>query len=1525
MTTQNKNIESIYPLSPMQQGMLFHTLYTPNSGMYFEQLICTLHGNLNVAAFHQAWLRVVERHQVLRSLFVWEHGKQPLQVVCKSVKLPWLKLDWQEFSSDEQQRRLEAFLESERQQGFKLDQAPLMRCTLIQVQANTYQFVWSHHHLLMDGWCLSIILKEVLTFYETSVQGENFSLTPPTPYKDYISWLQKQDSSQSQAFWQKQLQGFTTPTPLITSQVKSHPANQGQTYTEQHLSLPKTLTQNLQTLAQEQHLTLNILVQGAWALLLGRYSGESDVLFGTTVSGRPSTLAGVESMVGLFINTLPIRVKVAPDTQLLLWLKELQAQLVELDQYSYTPLVDIQGWSDVPRGTSLFESLVVFENYPLDAALQKGNSSIEISNVRGFERTNYPLTVVVTPGAELSVQLKYDAYLFDVGTINQILRNFQTLLEEMVIKLQANLQELQLLTKAEQHQLLVEWNHTQTNYPQDKCIHQLFAQQVEKTPDAVAVVFAGQQLTYQELNNRANSLAHYLRSLGVGANELVGISVERSLEMVVGLLAILKAGGAYLPLDPTYPVERLSLMLEDAQARVLLTQQHLSQRLPNQGVTQVCLDADWDNIKEHSQENPVNNTNAENLAYVIYTSGSTGKPKGVMVPHRAVNRLVLNTDYVEITETDVIAQVSNCSFDAATFEIWGALLNGARLVIVSQDIVLSPQKFATCIQQEKLGVMFLTVALFNQVAKEVPFAFQSMRYVLFGGEAADPRWVKKVLENGAPENLYNAYGPTENTTFSTWYRVQDVSTQAATIPIGRAIANTQTYVLDKHLQPVPVGVPGELYLGGDGLALGYLHRPELNAAKFIPNPFGGSQYLYKTGDLVKYLPDGNIEFISRIDNLVKIRGFRIELGEITAALQQHPSVSDGLVLVREDQPGEKRLVAYIVLRESATTTVNELRQFLKAKLPEYMIPSAFIILEALPLNPNGKVDHRALPAPNANHLQDDQYQPPRTPTEEVVAAIWLEVLNSQVGVNVNFFEAGGHSLLATQVISRLQKAFAVELPLQYLFQYPTIAELSECIDQVRQGDNSLKLPAIAPVDRTEKLPLSFAQQRLWFLDQLEGGSSTYNVPAALELKGTLNPVALEQSLVAIAQRHEALRTTFPMVDGYPVQAIADDIKISLPVVDLQEQPYKVQQLILEAAAQPFDLAHGPLLRGMLLRLDAESHVLVLIMHHIICDGWSMGVFLSELSTLYGDSIKGQSPSLPQLPIQYADFAYWQHQYLTGEVMDTHLSYWKQQLAHLTTLELPSDRPRPAVQTFRGSRQDLTLPSDLSTEIKALSRREGTTLFMTLMAAFKTLLYCYANQNDIVVGTDVANRNRVETEGIIGFFVNQLVLRTDLSGNPSFRELLARVRQTTLAAYDHQDMPFDQLVATLNPERDLSRTPLFQSKFVLQNAPMPPLQLDDLTLNVVEIDDGTAKFDLLLTVWETESGLSGNLEYSTDLFNHATITRMLSDYQTILRTVVSQNNINLQAIKAILATAKEQDFQQVRRNKFKSFQLQSQKN
>ncbi|MFN6441938.1 MAG: amino acid adenylation domain-containing protein, partial [Nostoc sp. DedSLP01] len=1267
--TNRQNIEDIYPLSPMQEGMLFDSLYAPDSGVYFEQITCILTGNLNIKTFEQAWQQVVARHPVFRTAFLWESLSQPVQVVYRQVNVKVETYDWRKLSAQEQQQQLETFLDSERQQGFQTSQAPLMRLHLIQLDGNTYQFVWCHHHLLLDGWSSPLVFQDLLEFYQAISQGKSLSNIGTVSYRNYIAWLQQQDRDLAQEFWRQKLQGFTTPTPLTVDKPLSM-REQHSSYSEQQIDLTVPATTAVMSFVRQHQLTMSNLVQATWGLLLSRYSQETDVVFGATVSGRPPELVGVESIVGLFINTLPVRVQISEQTELLGLLKDLQAQQIESEQFSYSSLAEIQGLSDVPKGTSLFESIVVFENYPVDTAVLEGDRNFSLSNFRWIEQTNYPLAVVVSPGEQLSLRVMYDASRFEDGTISRMLGHFVTMLEGMsddkplcvyATNPQQRISQLPMLTESEQQQLLVEWNDTQSNYPQDKSIHQLFEEQVELTPDAVAVVYENQHLTYRELNSRANQLAHYLKSLGVKADALVGIGVERSLEMIVGLLGILKAGGAYVPLNPEYPQERLTFMLEDTQLSVVLTQEKLVNKLGNGKASVICLDSNWDIISQHTQQNPTTSVTADNLAYVMYTSGSTGQPKGVSIVHRSVVRLVKETNYISISPQDVIAQASNHAFDAATFEIWGALLNGARLVGVSKDLALSPKDFAVFMRSQSISVLFLTTALFNQIAQEVPSAFNSLGYLLFGGEAVDPKWVKEVLNNGAPQRLLHVYGPTENTTFSSWYLVQDVPEGATTIPIGQPISNTQIYLLDSQLQPVGIGVPGELYIGGDGLAREYLNRTELTQEKFIPNPFNNSK-LYKTGDKARYLSDGNIEYLGRIDDQVKIRGLRIELGEIEAVLSQHSDVQISCVIVREDTPGDKRLVAYIVTHQNCQPMMGEIRQFLKAKLPDYMIPSAIVILESFPLTPNRKVDRRALPKPDLDTALLEKYVAPRTPVEEMLALLWAQVLKvEQVGIYDNFFELGGHSLLATQLVSRIRTSFKVELPLRELFAASTITELTPLIQQLQQQDLELAAPPILRRAENAEITLSYAQQRLWFLDQFEPNSASYNIPFGLRLVGTVNVAALQQSLIEIIHRHEALRTNFVTVDGQATQIIQTQPNWSVTVVDLQhlaltQQEIAAQQLVQQQAIEPFDLAHDALIRATLLVLSPTEQWLLVCMHHVVSDGWSIGVFVEELQALYNAYSQGQlSPLLP-LPIQYADFALWQRQWLQGEVLKSQLSY-----------------------------------------------------------------------------------------------------------------------------------------------------------------------------------------------------------------------------------------------------------------------------
>ncbi|MBP0020802.1 MAG: amino acid adenylation domain-containing protein [Cyanobacteria bacterium SBLK] len=1094
MVNQTK-VEDIYELSPMQQGILFHTLYDRSTPVYFEQLLCQLQGNLNPIAWKEAWERVVQRHSILRSGFYWEGVEEPLQVVYPAVELTWVEQDWQTLSESDRQSQLEDFLASDRAKGFDLEQAPLMRFALLRRTEQTWQFLWSHHHLLLDGWSMSIVLQEVSIAYEAcNPQADRLkpNLQPPRPYRDYILWLQQQDRDRAKEFWQQRLQGFTAPTNLgfansgltqcraISPPSPLTPLWKGGKE-EYNCQISPAIADRLQSLTKQHRLTLNTIIQGTWALLLSRYTGDSEVVFGATVSGRSASLPGIESMVGLFINTLPVRIGVESSRDLLSWLQQIQTQHLEQEQYAYFPLTEIQSLSDIPQGISLFESIVVFENYPFDArkfgnAGDRGDrDNLTLSNLQGIGDTHYPLTAIVSSRQGLSIRLRYDTHRFDPDAIARLGGHLQTLLAEIAREPERPLSQFSLLTAAERQQVLVEWNDTQREYPRDLCIHQLFESQVQTAPDAIAVVDGDRQITYQALNHRANQLARYLQSLGVKPGDSVGISLERSLDLIIGFLAILKAGAAYLPLDPSYPIDRLLHMVTDAQIGVAIARQQFIEKFQSlepqsTSVRFIGLEADRAIVDRQSTENPTVSTTAEDLAYILYTSGSTGKPKGVAVPHRGVNRLVINTNFIQFTPSDRVAQAANASFDAATLEIWGALLNGARVVIIPQEIILSPQEFAAQIDSQQITILFLTTALFNQFARQIPHAFQNISTLMVGGEAADPQAMRVVLNQNPPQRLVNGYGPTENTTFSACYRVERVPEGTTNIPIGRPIANTQIYLLDRHLHPVAIGMPGELYLGGDGLARGYLNRPDLTAEKFVPIPDtlkksiatspqepNRANYLYKTGDLGRYLPDGNIEFLGRIDTQVKLRGFRIELGEIEAILNQSPDVSQVTITVREDIPGEKWLVAYLVPKQAQQELdLTELRHFLQQKLPTYTIPAAFVVLDALPLTANGKIDRRALPAPDRSQSNRiAHFVAPQTTTEREIATIWQEVLGlEQIGITDNFFELGGHSLLATQVVSRLRETYRTELPVGSLFENPTIAELAEHVvgQQLEQAE-----------------------------------------------------------------------------------------------------------------------------------------------------------------------------------------------------------------------------------------------------------------------------------------------------------------------------------------------------------------------------------------------------------------------------------------------------------------------------------------
>jgi amino acid adenylation domain-containing protein/non-ribosomal peptide synthase protein (TIGR01720 family) len=1044
------NLADIYPLSPMQQGMLFHTLYAPDSGIYFEQLHCSIVGDLNVTAFRQAWQALIDRHPILRTAF-WHQGSEPLQVVYKTAQLHWQRLDWRELSEEQRTQELQSLLTKIRQQGFELSKAPLMRVQLIQETDQKYRLVWHHHHLLMDGWCLPILFSELFEAYQAFCNQLTPSLPPRRSYRDYIHWLSQQDLKAAKSYWQEQLHGFYAPTPLVGRQTTN---DQPADYQEQELTLDTELTEQLERFSRQHRLTVNTLVQGAWACLLSRYSGETDVVFGVTTSGRQIPLWGIDQMLGLFINTLPLRVQVA-SSELIDWLRSIQHRQQQNDQYAYTPLVDIQTQSDVPGGVALFESLLVFENYPIDDRLKddtfKHAQSFAITEVQGIEYTNYPITLAVVPGPRLHFKLAYDSRRFNSTSIKRMLAHLSRLLYGMVTQPSLALHQLPILTQAEQQQLIA-WNQTETDYPLDNTIVDLFQEQVDKTPSNLALVFEGQSLTYQELNSKANQLAHYLIEQGVQAETLVGICVERSIEMVIGLLGILKAGGAYVPLDPEYPVSRLQFMLEDSQVPVLLTQSHLIERLPAYQAKLVDLDCEWARIAAYSGSNPVRQTESENLAYVIYTSGSTGKPKGVMVTHKGYQNLTtFQKELLIVTTESRILQFASLSFDATCWELAMAIPHGAQFHLSTADKLLPSNTLITLLKERRISHLTLPPSVLTVLPQET---LPHLQFLVVAGEASSSELVTKWSSG---RKLINAYGPTESTVCATLTECQPDGNSP---PIGKPIANTQIYILDAHHNPTPQGIPGELCIAGRGLARGYLNRPELTLDKFIEvDIFGEQKRLYKTGDLARWREDGNLEYLGRLDHQVKLRGFRIELGEIEATLTQHEAVREAVVVLIKDE-GNPHLAAYLTLATPIDDCATVLRNWLKARLPEYMLPASFTVLDKLPLTPNGKIDRKALPA--ADGLSTNKrYQGPRDTVELQLAQIWANVLEVRpIGISDNFFELGGHSLLAVKLMNHIQQTFDLHLPIATLFQGATIAELASVI-RIRHHDTTW--PTLIPI------------------------------------------------------------------------------------------------------------------------------------------------------------------------------------------------------------------------------------------------------------------------------------------------------------------------------------------------------------------------------------------------------------------------------------------------------------------------------
>ena len=1489
-----KDIVKGFRVSP-QQRRLWSLQREDQSPHYRTQGAVMIEGELDHDILFTVIKRIISRHEIFRTTFPCDEGTDtPLQVINEDSELFVTEYDLSGYSTQEQTARIESLFDETLREPPDTQRCQSLRASLTVLSPQRRALIVSLPAMCADGLALENLVREISVSYAACLYRED-PLEETLQYADIAEWLNELlESGETEAGREYWSQFDLSRLHTLRLPFEGTPA-ENCCFTPRWVSLqsdPRTAAR-VEELAVRLNITSDVVLQACWQALLWRLNGQSDFVVGTLFDHRK--YEQLLDSQGLFARYLPVHAQLHARLTFIDLLTQVAAQ--RRDAFTW------QEYFTWPSATELPGETQQSAFFPISFEYLRDGSRYSSAGLT-FHLTRYytclePFTIklsCVRRGAALDTEFHYDSARFSEADLKRVGGQFHTLLANALDDPEAALSELEILSAGERKQLLCEFNDTASDYPRETCLHQLFEDQVARMPDNVAAVFEDESVTYIELNQRANRLAQHLRENGVGPEVLVGICMERSLEVVVGLLGILKAGAAYVPLDPAYPRERLAYMLRDAGVSVMLTQQRLLGQLPDHIARVVCIDSDGEDIARQSMENSSVGVRAGNCAYVIYTSGSTGEPKGVQITHRAVVNFLCSMQHRPgIGRDDALLAVTTLSFDIAALELFLPLSMGARIHIAPREVVSDAKRLRELLDSSGATMVQATPVTWRMLNGANAGSNAGSLRILCGGEALSGELAQQLVRRS--DEVWNLYGPTESTIWSAIYRLRG-DEQGPVLPIGRAIANTQIYVLDEWLRLMPIGVPGEIYVGGEGLARGYLGQFGLTAERFVPDAFGmrAGERLYKTGDLGSYRPDGNLEFLGRIDQQVKVRGTRIEPGEIEAALLKLAEVREAVVVARDDLRGEKRLIGYVVTEVGhAPSTYSRLRQQLAELLPDYMIPAVIVQLKQMPLTANGKVDRRALPAPDHSRPSlSENYQAARTPAEEMLVGIWSEVLGvERVGVADNFFELGGHSLLATQLVSRVREAFGVEAELRKLFEQPTIAALAAHLEELRVEGRLYSAPPIQLVSREENLPLSFAQQRLWFIDQLETNSAAYNVPAAVRLTGHLDVISLTRTFTTVTSRHESLRTTFSTIDGNPVQVIRPPQNVLLPLIDLsglsnEHREVETYRLVLVEAGQPFNLEHGPLFRTTLLHLGAEEHVVLLTLHHIISDGWSMGVLVREIATIYEAYSQDLPSPLSELPIQYADYAHWQRQWLQDDLLESQLSFWRQLLSNSpSSLDLHYDRVRPPVQTFRGALSPINLSSELSRALRELGQKEGVTLFMTLLASFQLLLSRYSGQTDIVVGSPIANRHRAATESLIGFFVNTLALRTDLSGDPSFSELLHRVRETALSAYAHQDVPFEMLVEELRPIRDMSRNPFFQVMLVLQNADATAIEPQGLKLEPIKVDSGVARFDLLLHLTDAGQALGGALEYNTDLFDAATISRLVSHFETLLQTVVAE--------------------------------------
>ncbi|MCE4056445.1 non-ribosomal peptide synthetase [Pseudomonas sp. Au-Pse12] len=1495
-------IEDLYPLTPMQQGMLFHTLYEPQEQAYINQLRLDIHG-LDPQRFAAAWQEALDRHPILRSSVHWEGLDSAHQLVRSQVKVPLQVL--QAAPMD-----LDLLAEQQRRQGFELHRAPLLRLLLVPLADNNWHLIYTCHHLLLDGWSNASLLAEVIQLYA----GAQLPV-PQGRYRDYLGWLQEQPAQAAQQFWSQRLQAMDSPT-LLADGVRKPVSGSGH---GQHLEgFDQAMTQRLGSFARQQKVTLNTLLQAAWALLLQRYSAQQCVIFGATVAGRSAPLPGIEQQLGLFINTLPIICQPRSEYSVGQWLEQMQDLNLGLREYEHVPLYEVQGWAG-QQGTPLFDSLLVFENFPVAQALKEGApAGLQFSGLANHEQTSYPLTLGIELGEHLSLDFSYDRSRFSADQVQGFCAQLRYLLEQFMADPGTALGALQLLTEPARQDLLQRSQVAEPMGPRALLVHQRIAAQAAATPEALALVVDAEQLDYGQLNAQANRLAHCLQAQGIGPGDRVGLALKRGPQLIVSLLAVLKSGAAYVPLDPQYPQERLAFMIADSRLSLLLsdTGSWAANLLPD-GVLHWDLPSLAQRLSQCSSADPQNRACPQDLAYVIYTSGSTGVPKGVAIDHQALSAFCeAAADYSALTATDKVLQFATFSFDGFVEQCYPALCLGAALVMRGEE-PWAVEQLAAVIVSQGVTLADLPAAYWHLLAKQCMADgirnLGRLRQVHVGGEAMSVEGLRLWHAAGlGAVRLLNTYGPTEATVVSSVHDCQEQdASEVHGIPIGQPIIGRALRIIDGDANLLPEGGAGELCIGSSSsLAQGYFDRPGLTAERFIPDPFAtrpGAR-LYRSGDLARYNPQGAIEYTGRIDHQVKIRGFRIELGEIEARLLARSDVREAVVLAVPAGNG-MQLVAYVVPGDADNGLGDAQAQAdrcalikagLKEKLPDYMLPTHVLLLPRLPLNPNGKLDRKALPKPDLSALQQ-AYVAPHSQLQQQVAAIWQSVLEvERVGLQDNFFALGGHSLLATQVISRVRHELGLQAALRTLFDAP---DLLAFVAALSAGDAPPAAPALRRVDDSRPQPLSFAQQRLWFLWQLEPQSSMYNIARALELRGELDVDAVRQAFESLMQRHSVLRTTYSEVEGESWQHVHRQLPLAfafddLSLLPLAEREAIARQQVQQQAGEPFDLIAGPPMRVRLLRLEPQRYLLLMTLHHIVADHWSFGILPAEFVSLYHAHRTATASPLPEPALHYVDFAVWQRQWLEGGELQRQLDYWRDVLGddhHLTCLPASATVQPGKAASPLCDLHEFDFSAAQSESLRAFASAQGVTLYMLLLAGFALVVGQRSDSSRVRLGTDIANRNHAGVEDLVGFFVNQLVLQISVEEQQCVSDLLQVTRSTVIGASDHQDLPFERLVEALRVVRRAGRSPLFSIKFIYQESLDQPLSIDGLDVQPVAAGRAAAELDLVAEFVNAPQGIYLGLKCDAGLYTAADMACLFEQLQAVFELMVVDTQASLAAL------------------------------